>query len=291
MNNAVANPEPGMELRDLLLDPEFPRRKKRRREPVSEGDALRHLARVFADSPELILQSLVDLVVETCGADSSGISLEEKSETGEPRFRWAAVAGSFEAFLNGTTPRFFSPCGKCLDTGRAQLYRVTKPYYDYLGITAEPITDGLLIPWVNEEMRGTLWAVAHEREEAFDLIDYKLLNSLADFASMAVRHGFQEKILKTAAKRRSLEGESQRVGASDQQSFAEPDQCDLSRTAGRPGGASVSAEGLCGTDDAGGAGEEVACVRQAGLGKRPAITVVFNLPFVSGGLSVRALGI
>jgi hypothetical protein len=194
--NAADNSDTGMELRDLLLDREFAQRRKNRREQVPGDDAMLRLARVFAENPDIILQELVDLAVSSTGADSAGISLEEQGETGEPRFRWIALAGSFAHFLDGTTPRFFSPCGTCLSSGRSQLYRVSKPYYDFLGITAEPISDGLLIPWVSEEMRGTLWVVSHESEEAFDLEDYHLLNRLAEFASLAVKHRALEKIVR-----------------------------------------------------------------------------------------------
>ena len=95
-----------------------------------------------------------------CGAESAGISLEEPSETGEPTFRWIAIAGSFERYLGARTPRFYSPCGTCLDCRRPQLYRVTKPYYDFLGVMADPILDGMLIPWETETFRGTIWAVS-----------------------------------------------------------------------------------------------------------------------------------
>ena len=53
-----------------------------------------------------------------------------------------AVAGSFSQYLNGTTPRFYSPCGTCLDRGVPQRYAVTEPYYNFLGITAQPIREG-----------------------------------------------------------------------------------------------------------------------------------------------------
>ncbi|HKW74041.1 MAG TPA: LuxR C-terminal-related transcriptional regulator [Terriglobales bacterium] len=180
--------ETGMELRDLLEDPEFPLRKKRQREKAYTSDAYRTVARVFADTPDVILQHVVDAATTFCGADSAGISLEESDENGERRFRWIAISGSFAPFLGGTTPRFFSPCGTTLDSGRAQLYRVGKTYYDYLGIKADPITDGILIPWQAGEIRGTIWAVSHRHREAFDVEDFELIDGLADFAAVAVEN-------------------------------------------------------------------------------------------------------
>ena len=178
----------GMELRDLLSDGEFPFRAPRIRPPAQNRvTAFHQLAKVFNDDPAVILQKLVDIAVEFCGADSSGISLEERGESGELRFRWVAVAGTFSQFLGGTTPRFFSPCGTTLERNRPQLYRVTRRYYDFLGIEAEPITDGMLIPWEANGVRGTIWAVSHRSREAFDIKDYELLDGVAEFVAIAIR--------------------------------------------------------------------------------------------------------
>jgi signal transduction histidine kinase len=179
--------DPGMELRDLLLDREFLDRQNDSRRADNRFEALQVLASVFIEAPDVVLQKLVDIAVEFCGADSAGISLEEADARGELRFRWVAVSGTFSKYLNGTTPRFFSPCGTCVSTWRPQHYRVTKPYYDFLGVVADPITDGLLIPWASDESRGTIWAISHGSPETFHPDDYKLLKTLADFAGISVR--------------------------------------------------------------------------------------------------------
>lgn len=181
----------GMYLRDLLQDEDFAQRSIRSGAD-RRFEAFPHLARIFAEKPETLVQELVEVAVQFCGADSAGISLlEDASPADEQRFHWIAISGSFAKYVNGTTPRFFSPCGTCIDKGRPQLYRVTKPWYDFFGVTADPITDGILIPWISEETRGTLWAVSHSSAEAFDFNDYLFLRSLADFAVIAIRHRAQ----------------------------------------------------------------------------------------------------
>jgi GAF domain len=185
-----------MHLRDLLLDPQFSTRTHGPRRATNYIEAVSRLAQAFVETPDHVLNELVEIAVRFCGADSAGISLEEQSPDGERRFRWVAIAGSFAQYLNATTPRFFSPCGTCLDTDRPQLYRVTQPYYDFLGVTADEITDGMLIPWTSNGLRGTIWAVAHHSREAFDLEDYRLLNTLASFAAMGLRHEKQQLLLR-----------------------------------------------------------------------------------------------
>jgi hypothetical protein len=176
-----------MEFRDLLSDGAFLSRTEKKRDFQQPFDALRRVTQVFATHPENVLQELVNVAMTCCGADSAGISLEEPDELGKPTFRWVAIAGSFSHYLEGRTPRSFSPCGTCLDSGRPHLYRVTKPYYDFLGVTAKPITDGILIPWETDQIRGTIWAVSHSSEEAFDRHDYGLLKSLSDYVAVIIR--------------------------------------------------------------------------------------------------------
>jgi two-component sensor histidine kinase len=192
----------GMDLRDLLADEDFRRREHKPRDANRESVALRRLSRLLAEAPETILQDLVDTAVELCGADSAGISLEEP-ERGT--FRWVVIAGSFGQYLDGRTPRNYSPCGTCLDSGRPQLYRVTQPYYDHLGVTAEPILDGMLIPWSNEFLCGTLWAVSHSSSESFSTEDYALLSSLSDFASIILRHQHQQALLRAGERARATD--------------------------------------------------------------------------------------
>ena len=190
----------GMELRDLLTDRVFLSGTGKKREIQQPFDALRRVTETFATHPEDVLQELVNTAMTCCGADSAGISLEEPDEEGKPTFRWVAIAGSFSPYVEGRTPRFFSPCGTCLDSGRPHLYRVTKPYYDFLGVTAKPITDGILIPWETDPIRGTIWAVSHTSEEAFDLADYKLLKSLSDYVGIIIRQQKSDKKARRAAK-------------------------------------------------------------------------------------------
>ena len=177
----------GVKIEDLLDSREFTRRRQ-----ASDPDRIeRALARVrkcLAESPGTALQELVEIAVDLCGADSAGISLEEENEKGELQFRWIAAAGSFERYLNGTTPRFYSPCGTCLDRGVPQLYQVSDPYYNFLGVTAEPILDGILIPWRSDHVQGTIWLVSHQSREAFNRADYELMRELADAVADGIRN-------------------------------------------------------------------------------------------------------
>src|SRR5262249_23630118 len=81
-------------LDDVLRTAELARRPTRSRDYAAENQALTALAGAMADSPQTILQKLVETALGLCRADSAGISiLEPGGTTGV--FRWYAVAGRF----------------------------------------------------------------------------------------------------------------------------------------------------------------------------------------------------
>lgn len=176
----------GVRIEDLLDSSSFEKR-RHATDPERLSREMECLRRSLAERPEGRLEELVQVAVSSCHADSAGISLEEESAGGELQFRWIAVAGSFSRYLNGTTPRFYSPCGTCLDRGVPQLYQVTDPYYNFLGVSAEPILDGILIPWRSGNIQGTLWLVSHRSEEAFDRSDYEFMRAAADLVADGMR--------------------------------------------------------------------------------------------------------
>lgn len=151
---------PGVEIVPPKGNATFESRPCHNRDSSQREEGMRRLARVFAERPERILQELVDVAMELCGADSAGVSVEERSE--QPAFRWAATSGKYVPFQNARLPYDFAPCSICLERGEPQHFRVGEAFFDLLGVPAELVTDGMLIPWQVEDMRGT--ALVQTRE-------------------------------------------------------------------------------------------------------------------------------
>ncbi len=139
--------------------------------------ALVVLAAEMTVNPRNMLQKLVELAVDLCAADTSGISLLEGDV-----FRWVAVAGVFESGRGGTMPRDHSPCGICIDQNSTQLMHL--PDRCFPALYAEPrFVEALLIPFHDRGRPiGTVWVVSHS-EKKFDREDERILRVLADFAS------------------------------------------------------------------------------------------------------------
>ena len=182
----------GLVVTDLADERAFADRPRRRRDSTGQMDAMNRLTRLFVESPETILHELVNAAVVICGADSAGISIEREDRTDELFYQWVATAGVYSKFLDATLPREPSACSVCLHRGAPQHFRVEKRFFDLLGVEAAEVTDGILLPWEVEEMRGTIFILAHGRAEAFDLEDLRLMQVLSSFAAAGIRQQRQQ---------------------------------------------------------------------------------------------------
>ena len=185
----------GLEVIDILSDPQFALRKLHDRDVSVQMAGLRRLAHAFVENPETILQELVNAAVALCGADSAGVGIEREDGTDKDFYHWVATAGAYSGFLNAILPRYPSACGVCLERGRPQLFRVSQRFFEILGVEAPLVTDGILLPWQAEGTRGTIFVMAHGRDGASDSGDTRMMQMLADFAAMGFRQQRQQKRL------------------------------------------------------------------------------------------------
>ncbi|MDP9365721.1 MAG: hypothetical protein M3Q10_16115, partial [Chloroflexota bacterium] len=148
----------------VLITDQFGRRPSRAPDYGAESRALSALAHGLAANPDGVLQTLVELVLEVCRADSAGVSiLEPGGENGV--LRWHAVAGAFAANLNGTLPRDASPCGTVMARDAVLLFDGAERFFPDLQGVEPRIYENLLAPWhADDEAAGTLWAIKHTPE-------------------------------------------------------------------------------------------------------------------------------
>ena len=172
-------------LESIICTQELRRRPARQADLEALTGALVTLAQTLANTPDQILQKLVETSMELCLADSAGISLLEE-ENGRKIFRWHGLAGQYAPHLWGTTPREFSPCGTVLDTNSVQLMSHLDRHYTYFTQVEPRIAEALLIPFhVRGEAIGTIWILAHKQSRKFDSEDVRVMTTLAEFAAAA----------------------------------------------------------------------------------------------------------
>ena len=172
-----------VELASVISTGELIRRPARLPDHAGESRALVALAQAMSNSPERILQQLVEAAMTLCRAQSAGISLLD-AEKG--RFLWPAIAGAWSMHVGIGTPRDFGPCGTVLDRREALLFSRPERCFGYLSAVTPRIDEALLIPfYVGGEPVGTLWVVAHDESRRFDSEDMRVLTSLGTFAGLA----------------------------------------------------------------------------------------------------------
>ena len=190
----------GLEVVDLADDSVYSHRRPHSHNAVRQMEVLHQLAVAFVESPEMMLQVLANAAVKLCGADSAGISIERDGKTEDHFYKWIATAGEYSAFLNASLPHYPSACTVCLQRGSPQLFRVNEKFFDILGIKAALVTDGILLPWQVEDMRGTIFIISHSQTEAFDSEDLHLMQILANFTAMGIRQQRQQERLLAQAR-------------------------------------------------------------------------------------------
>jgi len=195
MNAFPASTDTGLEVIDLQHDEAFAARPPHGRDIAVQIDAMERIARAFVESPETILQELVNSAVLLCGADSAGISVQEVDDSDKPFYHWVATAGAYSDFLGAILPLHPSACTICLARDGPQHFRVGQAFFDLLGIDAPLVTDGILLPWHVDETRGTIFVMAHGRTEAFNQDDCRLMQVFAGFAAMGIRQQRQHRLL------------------------------------------------------------------------------------------------
>ena len=121
-----------IQLPSIDITGQLQKRPPRQTDIRKENVAFRELAGLLAAEPkEGFLQSLVELTVKLCDADTVGISVEQTDDKGDKILRWVAMAGELKHLIGGTIPRNFSPCGMCLDQNQPLLMGQLDRFYPY----------------------------------------------------------------------------------------------------------------------------------------------------------------
>jgi signal transduction histidine kinase len=185
MGSASASAASSIPLESVICTRELNSRPARQPDFAAVNDALVRLGQTMADSPERVLQQLVDTALELCRAQSAGLSLLEE-ENGRKIFRWHGVAGEYAPYRWDTTPREFSPCGTVLDTDQMQLMSGPERHFTYFSSVRPRILETLLVPFhVDGRAVGTIWVISHDPERLFDAEDARVMSTLSDFAAAA----------------------------------------------------------------------------------------------------------
>lgn len=175
------------DLDDVLITGALERRGRPAR-PQDENLALQKLMQCFAHNPELLVQRLVEICRELCGADSVGITMQELLPNGTQVYRWTTTAGPIDYLRGHAIEWDKNPCALVVKRGAAQLFQ--RPSRFYRGLFGLPamIMEGLLVPWeVEGKILGAIWIMSHTKDKNFDGEHLRLTRSLAAFTTQALR--------------------------------------------------------------------------------------------------------
>ena len=169
----------------ILFTDELDLRPSRPPDHEKESWALAKLMQALANSPQTVLQTLADTILDVLQCGSAGVSLLTTHDGGKA-FYWPAISGAWTRYIGGGTPREFGPCGTVLDRNKPLLFKHVEKIYTYFEPVKPLVEEALLVPFYSGTRAvGTVWAVAHDVGRKFDSEDRRQLQSLAGFASAA----------------------------------------------------------------------------------------------------------
>jgi two-component sensor histidine kinase/PAS domain-containing protein len=165
---------------DILMTSELATRPRKPANLAAEVAAFCELSALLAIDAQRTLKRFLELAIILCDAGSAGISLLDTDAAGKSVFRWDTLAGPLAVHLNDTTPRYFSPCGLCLDAGRTILVDRPTRAFDYFSSAVKPLMEALIVPLYDTGglALGTIWIVCHDANR-FDAEDARVMEQLA----------------------------------------------------------------------------------------------------------------
>lgn len=154
---------------------------------AAESESMHRLAQALTSSDGAMLQTLSDMALNLCEADSAGIGLRASDAAGVPVLRWVAVSGKCVAAVDTTTPIADSPSGITFELAAGQLFSFPQRQFASLEHVIPEVIELLVVPIPGEpEPWGTLWVMSHDGEHLFDDEDRRILTSLANFTCAAL---------------------------------------------------------------------------------------------------------
>lgn len=185
--SGTCSERPRIDLTGVLATHRLDERPVRTGERGIEVEALVAVLDLLATKPDEALREIVRQAMKLTGSGSAGISLVEGEES-ECLIRWQTTTGVVGEDTAATMPRHGSPCGTVIDHRQPMLLTRPDRAYPMIAAAPYPVEETLMIPFeVDGQMRGSLWAVTHDRRKEYAADDRRKLQALAYLAPLALK--------------------------------------------------------------------------------------------------------
>jgi signal transduction histidine kinase len=162
------------------------RLRSRRRRPNLEDEnaALRKLAQVMAETPERLVDTLLNIALELCEAGSAGLTVMETLSSGDEVFRWTNMVGAMSPYVGRVSPKEETASYITVERNSPQLFLYPARYFAYAKKIEPAVVEALVLPVrMNSEKPCVIWIVTHVPNVHFDAEDVRIMTALADFTS------------------------------------------------------------------------------------------------------------
>ncbi len=142
----------------------------------------------MAETPERLVDALLNIAVELCEAGSAGLTVMETLPSGDEVFRWTNMVGAMSPYLGRVTPKEESASYITVERNCPQLFLDPGRHFPYAKKINPAVVEALVLPVrMGDDKQCVIWIVTHVRNVHFDAEDVRIMTALADFTSSALR--------------------------------------------------------------------------------------------------------
>ncbi|MCG5075378.1 ATP-binding protein [Paraburkholderia tagetis] len=195
----------------VLVTEDLSRRPIAMRNYQAECAALSGLGKQMAVNARRVPQTVAELALDRCRADSAGVTMIEPRMTGERGekgergergerggrggrdeaesvLRLVAIAGPLASCAGRGARLDETPCGTAIERNTVLLVREPARYFAALRRVEPQIHEALIVPCaIDGEIVGAVWAATHTYDKRFDAQDARFLGDLGAFVAAAQR--------------------------------------------------------------------------------------------------------
>jgi two-component sensor histidine kinase len=175
-------------LADITITSRFWSRPSRGLDVQTFASLMQNLADGVARDPTAIFEECAEIAMAMCRAHSAGITIVERTLSGDDVLHWIVLIGRLKDLLPRTMSRYRSVAGACIDSGAPLVVQRPERLNPILDVGVL-MHEALHVPLGKDgdALRGTICVLSHSVDREFEPEDARILQHLAVFVTTAVK--------------------------------------------------------------------------------------------------------
>lgn len=193
--------QPIYKIGDIVITSELKLRKTKLVDFEAVNKILLSLIDELSSDTQSFLDKVAAAALELCSGQTAGVSLLKNIDGQEVLWR-QSISGAHDAFKGTWIAKHDGPCGMVLDTGKVQLFRDPKLFFEKFQPLDPPVIECMILPLRSSGKNfGTFWVMKHNPSEQFNAEDARMLEILSNYVSTFLHKNETQNLLRESEER------------------------------------------------------------------------------------------